>query len=99
MFEHDCICGKNGLALGGTTLSSKRLDLPDCVISRFVEKADFLVAGEASEGKRRYGLRAQIQRLVADEVVGLEADLLTVADHVVAGRSTLIVAAAHNVKN
>ena len=99
MLEHDLVSGENGLAQGSTTLSAAWLDLPDCVVGRFVEKADLLVAGEASEGKRRDGLRAQEQGLVADEFVGLEANLLTVADHVVAGRATLIVAAAHDVKD
>lgn len=58
-------------------------NLPASVVSALVEQAHFLVARESGKGQRRDWLAGQIQWLINDELVGLNAHFLTVADHLV----------------
>ena len=59
-------------------------NLPASVVRALVEQAHLLVARESSESKRRDWLAGQVQWLINDELVGLNAHLLSIANHLVA---------------
>ena len=69
MLEHHFVRAKDRLSglISSDTLC--RPDLPDGVVGALVEEADLLVAGETGEGEGRDWLRAEVERLVADELV------------------------------
>ena len=100
VLKHNCVSSNDRLANLSSSGSLNRPDLPGCAVGGLVEQADFLVAGEASEGERRHGLTRKVEGLVADEVVGLDANLLPVTNQIViSGLSRGVGLASHEVND
>ena len=87
------------MAVLGRADAGRGPNLPHSVVRGLVQEADLLVAGEAGEGERRDGLRGEEEGLVADELVGLDANFLAVPDHVVVGGARSVGSTAHEVDN
>ena len=85
MLEHDLVRGDHGLAGLDISQALCRPNLPARAVSHLVQEANLLVAREAGEGQRRHGLTGQVEWLIADVLVRLEAQFLSVADGIIAG--------------
>lgn len=97
MLENDLIAGGDWLSRAPSANTRSRPDLPDCVVGGLAVQADLLVAREAGKGKRGDGLRLQVQWLVANVLVRLNANLLSVPDQVIG--ADLVAGAAGEMNN